>query len=207
MTKAIIPCCGLGLRMNMEFYESKEMILNPNELYEPLIHWTINRCLDNNIEPLILVRKEKQDLISYLNDLKIEYIEMEPGKEWAETVYNSKDHWSNQNILILPDTRWKPESALKDIKKLLDFGSEVVFGVHNVNDQSKWGWVNKEYYCEKSNIQNPGTVWGLIGFTKKTGRKLFYNMQNKGEIYNHEFITNFVFLDEFKDLTRTGKIE
>jgi len=199
----IIPCCGFGKRMGMTENQSKEMLLDSNNKY--LIEYCIKACEDNNIEPLFLVRKEKEDLIHYLtvNDLKM--VIMEPGKEWAETVYNSSEHWQENNILILPDTRWEPQSALKQIKQHLEFGSDVVFAIHKVEDVSKWGEVDIVAYNEKPEVMEDykdGMAWGLIGFKQECGIKLFQNMQRKGETFYNPIWTQFIFLDEFKDLTR-----
>lgn len=169
---------------------------------EPLIHWTLNQCKRNDLEPLVLVRKEKKDLIDYLDKNNVKYIVMKPGQEWAQTVYNSKAHWNDKNILLLPDVRFKSLKALEDIKNLLDFGSEVIFAVHKVNNLSKWGFVNINQYSEKPNSNESGTAWGIIGFTKYAGETIFRNMQRKGEYFWHKDETNFVFLEEFKDITR-----
>lgn len=204
--KAIIPCAGFGTRMNVDVNTSKEL-LPDNVFGEPLIAWTLRQCYYCDIEPLILVRKEKADLIDYCKQNKIQCVVMKPGKEWAETVYNSRQLWADKNILILPDTRFQPTSVLRDIDKLLDFGSEIVFGVHEVDDISKWGYVDSETYCEKPQLNIKGHAWGVIGFRQYGGEQLFRNMQDKNQYYDHENYTNFIILDEFKDLTRTGKIE
>lgn len=204
MIRAIIPACGFGTRMNMDVNKSKEM---ESDGYGPLIRWTLEQCSLNNIEPLVLVRKEKKDLIGYLEQNKVKYIVMRPGKEWAETVYNSREHWSQWNILILPDTRWSPKTALGDIKNALWFGIDIVFAVHRVEDTSKWGEISWMCYNEKPASNFEGYAWGLIGFNKNSGKDLFKNMQRKNRNNHHKRLTNFIFLDEFKDLTRTGKIE
>ena len=205
MIKCIIPCCGFGTRMNMPPNQSKELLLDSNNKY--LIEYPMEICKKFNLEPIFIVRPEKQDLIKYLQNNNYEPFITSPGKEWAQTVLKSQELWDEkQNILLLPDTRFEPISVINDIKKSLEFGSEAIFAVHEVDNISKWGFVSKAVYAEKPNLVQPGPAWGIIGFTKKAGTAIFTNMQQK--FYNaHEFCTNFVFLDNFKDVTRTGKIE
>ncbi len=204
--KAIIPCCGFGTRAGMLPNQSKEMLPDLNDEHErPLIHWHLMHCWRNGIEPLVLVRKEKEDLISYLaqKQVDVETIIMEPGKEMPETVYNAKDHWDNKNILLLPDTRFEPLNALKQVKKSLEFGCDAVFGVHEVNNLSLWGGISPGSYCEKPSYSIPGNAWGIIGFTKAAGKEIFTNLQTKNEpFYLGNFDVNFVFLEKFEDLTR-----
>lgn len=199
--KSIIPCAGFGTRMKMKPNQSKEMLPDPmND--QPLIKWAIWHSEYCGFEPLILVRKEKQDLIDYLDENKVEYIVMKPGKEWAETVYNSKDHWDDQNLLFLPDVRFKnPIQVVQNIKKLLEFGSEVVFGIHEVANPQNWGCLNILGFEEKPEESKYKHAWGLIGFTKQCG-EIFQDMQNKSVPFNHFPNTNFTFLEEFQDLTR-----
>lgn len=202
---AIIPCCGFGKRMNLSPNQSKEMLPGPNG--DPLIDYSLNLCAYNKLEPLILVRKEKKDLIKHLEKRNINYIIMKPGKEWAETVYNSNDHWREDNFLILPDTRFESSDIINQMKKSLEFGCNVVFALHEVPDIKNWGEVKIYGYSEKPKETGNGQAWGIIGFKKESGLNLFKSMQEK-KLWNfHEPYTNFLFLDKFKDLTRTGKVE
>lgn len=204
MVKAIIPCCGLGTRMSMPLDQSKEMLLEDDK---PLIQYSLDLCKQYDLEPLVLTRAEKTDLTKYLEVNNIKYIIMKPGKEWAETVYNSQEHWANHNILLLPDTRFEPSIVINQIKEALKFGAQACFAIHQVEDISQWGFVTKYIYCEKPKIKTSGTAWGVIGFTKAAGCDIFYNMQTKSIYNEHRYPVNFVFLNSFIDVTRTGKIE
>lgn len=200
--RAIIPACGFGTRVGMLPNQSKELLLDSND--KPLILWHLDNCWREGIEPVVLIRSEKTDLIRYLNDKEVEVVIMPPGKEWAETIYNSKDHWSDLNILLLPDTRFEPLNSLKQVKESLLFGCETVFAVHKVNDINKWGFIVHDQFCEKPNYPDGigGNAWGIIGFSKAAGKEIFKLMQNKNEFYYHTFDPNFIFLDKFEDLTR-----
>jgi dTDP-glucose pyrophosphorylase len=202
--KAIIPCSGFGSRMNMKPNQSKELLLDSKGKY--IIEYSMDLCEDYGIEPLFITRPEKEDLIHYLKANDLNVLVQPPGKEWAETVHNSKDHWDSKNILILPDTRFTPTNAIQQVIDALNFGSEVVFGLHRVSDVSQWGNVTISQYCEKPKETTEGYAWGIIGFTDYAGDSLFRKMQTNDYNY-HSFNTNYVFLNTFKDLTRTGVID
>jgi dTDP-glucose pyrophosphorylase len=197
--KAIIPMAGFGTRMGMLPNEAKELLLIDGKY---LIEYSLEICEKYKLEPIFIVRKEKQQLIEYLKGNKFDPLIVGPGQEWAQTVLKSQDLWDDKgNILLLPDTRFGPTSIINDMKKSLEFGSEIVFAIHKVEDVSKWGFVTNACYAEKPPLIAQGYAWGLIGFTKKAGISLFTNMQIKS--YNaHDFSTNFLFLDSFKDVTR-----
>lgn len=206
-TLAIIPCCGFGTRMNMTVNRSKELMGDPHT-FEPLIKWHIDLCKQYDIEPLILVRPEKTDLIEYCNDEKINHVVMHPGQEWTETVYLSSPYWRDNNILLLPDSRFFPTNVLKYVKDALDIGTEASFGVFNVDDPSKWCCLTPTgIYEKRSDIPEPFMAIGIFGFTKEFGLTLFEGLSrinfssiDKANVY-------YRMLDKFLDLTRTGKIE
>lgn len=203
--RAIIPCAGFGTRMNMKPNESKEMLLDDGK---PIIQYSLDLCSKYKLDPLIITRPEKQDLIKYVEAQGVDVLQIEAGKEWPDTILKSAGDWDTKNILILPDTRFEPTNAIEQIKKSLDFGSQVVFAVHEVSDISKWGRVNQVFYVEKEPWPNPlsGHAWGLIGFTPGAGHELFENMSIKGRLHYHTLPTNFVFLDSFVDITRGDKV-
>lgn len=198
----IIPCAGLGTRMSMPYNKSKEMLPDPNEYDKPIIQYSIDLCNKYGIEPLVITRKDKTDLISYLNDNNIKYIIVKDTPEWPNTILAAEEHWHSDNILILPDTRFSPENVLSDIKHSLELERSVVFALHKVEDVSKWGEIKAFTYCEKPMNKEPGWVWGLIGFKKWAGKQLFIDMSVRGVKNNHMDYDNFLFLDSFKDITR-----
>ncbi len=201
---AIIPCAGLGSRMGMPLNQSKELLLDTRN-NKPLIEWHLNLCKSNKLDPLIITRPEKIDLIEYCIKNKINHIISQPGKEWMDTVELSRPYWYENNILLLPDTRFQPKCIIKSIKQSLQFGCSTVFALHKVQDISKWGYVTDYGYCEKLPFNNSGHAWGILGFKKNTD--IFKNMSHRGIFNPHKNKTNFLFLNEFYDITRTGKIE
>lgn len=207
--KAIIPSCGLGSRMNLKSNESKEMLSDKDG--KPLIAYTLDLCKQFGIEPVVITRKEKQDLILYCKNKAELIILDEIPAEWPSTVLASKGSWSDKNILLLPDTRFEPVEALEQAIRALDY-EEFVFGAHKVDDVSKWGMI--EYnklrkdllVCEKPNTPGPGLAWGFIGFKNNAKSLNLFDTYSKKEFL---YLKNFdiIYLDSFKDITRTGKIE
>lgn len=203
--RAIIPCCGFGTRMAMHPNQSKELLLDP-VTNQPIIQWWIDVCKEYNIGPLVLVREEKQDLIDYCKSNNIDYVVMTPGKEWAATVRASYNHWSDKNILLLPDTRYKPKEA---IQKVLDGLDEHVmsFGVFDVDDSSKWCVIDKMGIWEKAQRATPFKAIGLFAFWRESGKVFFDDIANNGHHRSLTSYTTTVDMDSFVDLTRTGNIE
>jgi dTDP-glucose pyrophosphorylase len=214
--RTIIPCAGLGTRMNMPPNQSKELLPDPKD-GRPLIEWT----LDHSVNPLLIIRKEKMDLINYCNENGVQYIVVGETREWPETILAAKQFWGEKNLLLLPDTRFDWESPYLHkgdkrhslpwnvIHRLNQFNSQIVFGTHHVEDVSKWGEValdNPSYTQEKPKHGGPGVAWGFIGFNKSVGTELFANYLYKTK-YN--LINNYsiIELSYYKDLTRNGKVE
>lgn len=201
--RGIIPACGYGTRVGMEPNQSKEMLWNKDAGY--LIDYSIKLCNDYGITPLIITRKEKTDLIQYVED-KAELLIMEPGKEWADTVWKSKEAWGDYNILLLPDARWSSEAEiLKQLKYHASSRLNLTIATHTIEDPSKWCVVsaNNTALIEKPQDAAKG-VWeafGVLGFSKWYGEELFYDLVNHGwSRIPRE--TQFLKLYKFEDVTR-----
>lgn len=206
MTRLIIPAAGLGSRMNMPNNQSKELLINPYT-NEPLIEYSLDLADHFGISPLVITRIEKQDLIQYCAVRGIETMIIGVKGEWANTVLQSKAWWDDDNILVLPDTIFNDEyETIKNIKNGLNLGNNAVFALHRVRDVSNWGYINNYEITEKpiGNI-SVGFAWGLIGFKKTYGEKLFSALQTKNNPLQLENC-GFTYLQSFNDLTRTGKI-
>ena len=210
--KAIIPCAGYGTRMGLQPHQSKEMLTDPNDKSKYLIDYALDLCYSNNIDPIVISRQGKDELNDYLKPYKLDLIILkEPGKEWAETVLKSQGLWGDKNILILPDTRFQPETIIPDIIKSTNCYSSIVVGWHEIKpeDSHKWGTVNSYGIYEKQ-----GTLfnkaWGILGFTKFSGQELFQSLKPEGTFQFHqidECSPEFRKLNNFKDITRSGTLE
>lgn len=199
--KCIIPSAGLGTRVGMKLNESKEMLSDPINPKKYIIDYTLDICNNFNYEPLVIVREEKKDLITYLDRCKIEYITIKIEGEWMESVLKSKNNWNINNLLMLPDTRWNIFSSLKDIEFGLELGNNAVIGVHKINDSNKWGII-KDYtlYEKPIHLEGKQWAWGCIGFKKDYGMKLFTSMKSKNGLVLEN--VSFTKLSNFKDITR-----
>ncbi len=203
-TRTIIPCAGYGTRMNMAPEKSKEMLPDPTNGNKPLIDRFIDEAYGFP-NPLLIIRKGKADLIKYCEDKDIEHIIIEPTKEWPESVLKSKVFWKMNNILILPDSNLSNGGYYQIQKKMETFS--LVFGVHEVEDISKWGEVAIDYTREKPNLERGGWAWGSIGFHKDIGVDLFTAYLEQTPYYYLPDSVGYVILHNFKDRTRNGKVE
>lgn len=205
--KYIVPCAGFGTRMSMKPNESKEMLVDPSTGLR-LIDGVLRDAAVTGASVHVITRAEKTDLIEYITPKENVTVQIiEPEGEWADTVLQSQSFWDEKNILILPDTVWEPRlDTLFKIEASLKLGCDTVFAVHKVENVSKWGRVDWYSVTEKPAILGPGYAWGLIGFTNSGNNcDLFETMTEKNCPYRLQD-SSFLFLDSFKDLTRTGII-
>ncbi len=211
--KAIIPASGYGIRMNLSSNISKEMLTDPNT-GKPLIAHTLELCKRFDLEPVVITRKSKQDLILYCSN-KTELIVLdEAPSEWPGSILAAQKAWGDHNILLLPDTRFSPIECLESVIMSLKQPSiEFVFASHKVDNLSQFGMIEYQkdtkqlLVCEKPKITTSGNAWGIIGF-KNNGKSVnlfnVYSERNKF-LYLKNF--DIVNLTNFKDITRNGKIE
>lgn len=196
---AIIPCAGFGTRMGMKKHESKEMLPDNIFGFDHIIDYSLMICKRFDLEPLVISRKEKKDLNNYLKKKKIKVHLITPQGEWPETVLSSQKFWRDQNILLLPDTRFYPESCIEDILKGLQIGNNAVFALHKVMDPENWGIIKDYSIIEKSDqLIGPENAWGIIGFKSPYGSLLFGLMKYHMPLEN----VGFVYLNSFQDITR-----
>ena len=211
MAKCIIPCAGLGTRMNMKPGEAKELLLDP--VYKtPLIDYSLKICKDYSITPVIISRPEKKEFNRYVAG-KCELLVIEPRGEWMDTILQSRDMWHDEkNILILPDTRFSPKKEVLNLLNDLD-KYDLSFGLHNVKeDYKKWGMVRQTAthsfeVCEKPTEDKfTSEAWGLVSFKPQAGEKLFTGFSQKGVWFKVENAC-CTRLTSFGDITRSGRID
>lgn len=197
---AIIPCAGYGTRVDMPINQSKELLSFDGEV---LLKWHLDLCKEHGVIPLVITRKEKQDLINYCAEQQVMCLILTPKGEWIDTVLASKHLWGEKNILLLPDTRYEPREAFKSLLEALDT-KDVVVGTHEVSDGNKWGIVNRVcesvLIAEKPKNATNAIAWGLIAFCKTEGIDLLKSLRDSGnaQFSNAEIIP----LKSFKDYTR-----
>jgi hypothetical protein len=136
-----------------------------------------------------------------------------PTREWPETILSSSDLWHAKNILLLPDVRFSPASALQYTAQGLQERQSLSLALHTVpaDQTNKFGMVSAqdEIITEKPQFWAESTTeaWGILGFTKDIGRPLFEALGNRTPFRFPKY-TAFVKLNQFKDLTRKkGQVE
>lgn len=203
MTRAILPCAGLGSRMNMAPDKSKEMLID-TKINAPIIDWSLDLCTAHNLDPLIITRKEKTDLIEYAATKNIETLIITPQGEWPTTILQAKHMWHNNNILILPDGRFEPQSIVADIDTSLQMGSGISLGVHYVQDKTKWCTLENHCLIEKPQENGAAYAFGVLGW-KKENEHIFDYLERRAPCRLVDY--NYLFLDYFVDITRNGVVD
>jgi len=204
--RCILPCAGYGTRMSMATDKSKELLLDPSN-NKPIIEYHLDICKQFNLNPLVISRPEKLDLIEYCGLNKIDLMLSSHLGEWPRTVFLSNDYWEEDNILLLPDTRFEPISIISNIKLDLSLGADISLGVHKVSQPYTWCIIKDYKLFEKPQwLHGQHYAFGIIGFKRGAGLKLF------DELERHKKTglltkTSLQYLDNFKDITRTGKVE
>jgi dTDP-glucose pyrophosphorylase len=213
--RAIIPAAGFGTRMNMPVNQSKELLSDPGDEGRPMIEKHIRQARAHNYEPLVITRPEKQDLIDYLVKYAVPLMLHTPesGSEWPDTILASKPYWGERNVLILPDTVYKPFDIVWDLDLMLDL-HDLAFAVHTPPDPQNWGVLddNKvlcEYrLCEKPTNFPPAPglkAWGLIAWSDNdVAQKVFEGFKNRHLWFDCPADADIIHLEEFKDITRSN---
>jgi len=216
--KIIIPAAGYGKRMGV--VPAKELLPHPDS-GKPFLLEAIERHLSLQAPFHIISRFDKTELNEYVEDLKnsrpnlsLNLQLIDPSKEWPDTVLKSKDHWFDWNLLLLPDTDYKPFITFKQIEELVAIKDMTVnFFTFKVEDSSLWGIVKVSLDCfeivekpKKHNDKQESRAWGLILFHKNIGEALFKSLLESSTDHQWKKIKNrahVVPLDFFADLTRT----
>jgi dTDP-glucose pyrophosphorylase len=201
--KALIPCAGFGTRMRMAPHQAKELL--PDENGNPTIEWSLNICKENNIEPIIITRPEKEEFNKYLDKHNITYV-FDEGNSVGESLLKTQPYWDATNIVILPDTRFDySKNFFIDTDKCMKAGNNYVFGLFEVSDPHNWGIICNNVFFEKPKHQfskyDYAYAWGTIAFKKSKGEALLksYNLVSKPfELTN----AGYLFIDNFRDISR-----
>jgi dTDP-glucose pyrophosphorylase len=201
--KAIIPCAGFGTRMKMLPHESKELL--PDENGNPTIEWSLNICKRYNIEPIIVTRPEKKEFNNFLDQRNITYV-FDEGKSVGISILQTKEHWSDYNIILLPDTRFEyDDNFFINIFKAMEAGNDSMFALFNVDDYSNWGIICDNIFYEKPKKvftkEDKVYAWGVIGFRKQYGEILFnsYNLTSPPLCLSNP---GYLFINNFRDISR-----
>ncbi len=208
----LLPAAGLGTRMGNP--NAKEIMINPR--YEiPYIQFAIESVSDIPCRIMIVTRTEKTQLVDWVGlyknknpSINLELFFIQKTTEWPDSLMQAKSVWSKKNIVLLPDTDWKPRNQIRKLWEQLSV-TEAVYSVFSTN-QNSWGFVkiNETDFelVEKPNQTLDGfKAWGHIGFQDSIGMSLLtahLKSTFDHEIKKLDFQASILDLDEFYDRTR-----
>lgn len=204
--RAIIPAAGLGTRMNMSHNQSKELLIDP-VTGQPLIQWHLSYCQENSLEPLVITRKEKTDLIEYCELHSVEYMVIEPEGEWPNTIAKSSSYWLDYNIVLLPDAKFVAPKFIEHSKLLMNTQDKsFVFGVQEVLDPKNWCIIKDGLVFEKRHGAGQELAIVLFAFSGIRPAITFFSELNIYKCSDKAVNNSLLFVEEFHDLTRTGVV-
>ncbi len=180
--KLIIPAAGFGRRMGSP--PAKELLLGSQGF--PMIEFALGIGRKLAIPSLVIVRREKTELIDYLQKHPmfalglLQLQEIEPSAEWSATVLASQKSWVDHNLLVLPDTEFAP---IDIVEKMFSSSKSIQAAVFEVKDPKNWGVIQNiqaesfEIADKPENLEvTRAKAWGLLGFDKNAGEVLFQSI-------------------------------
>ncbi len=210
--RILIPASGFGTRVGSP--PAKELLPDP-ENGKPLIKFSLDIAETVDAQAVVITRKNKLILIDALRHYaNVEICLIDSSKEWPDTLLQSEPYWGENNVVLLPDTRFSPLNTVEQIFSNLESGKKIVFATFAVNDFSTWGVVarNKSswHICEKPSNRECLSVetlqaWGIFGFKREFGKELLNAMLQSGFDHRMKPIDSSVdllHLETFQDLTR-----
>jgi choline kinase len=221
MTTILIPAAGFGQRVGSP--PAKELLIRPLT-DRAFIDWPLELALKRNWRALVISRHDKISLNKYIEDycirllsnssdvnsLSIELLKISASTDWYDTLLQSKEYWSERNIIFLPDVQFAPSGILDQLDSALQ-ENDLAVAVHSVEDSENWGHIydinDRLWAAEKPKQKLPlkGFAWGLFGFQKNAGTEvLTAQWQSQVENKPQEIKKKCAFfnLESFSDLTR-----
>lgn len=156
--KILIPAAGFGTRVGSP--PAKELFLRA-DTSKPMIEWTLEQAMQNNIYATVITRKDKLPLIDYLTSHP-DYLKnfnlflFDHSKDWQDSLLKAKSEWAELNLVLLPDTTWEPTFILKDLVQnfVQNKNLNSVAALHQVHDTQNWGILCKEKRNDKNKENN-----------------------------------------------------
>jgi UTP-glucose-1-phosphate uridylyltransferase len=203
--RTIIPAAGFGTTMDLEPHQSKELMRGPDG--KLLIEYALERATN----PLVVTRKSKTSLVEWLKENNVPHMLISPAKDWPDTVLKSKKYWEDENVILLPDARFRPEGMVDTMESMLKSEYKLVAAVHMVSDLADWGGLVTKFIEGKATEvlwEKPqhfrhegGLAWGLLGFRKEIGEDLFRACRGR-KPFTLPADSAKLYLDTFEDVTR-----
>jgi len=214
----LLPAAGFGTRVGSP--PAKELL--PDLQNRPLIDFALEQALAREWPVHVITRAEKHSLLEHLatwqaRGLVISIQLVGPTKEWPETLLLSKPFWRENNLVVLPDTRYEPLNIWDEMLTAQQKTSaEAVYAVCESTDFSRassWGVIAADPFrlCEKpqqalAESANSYLFWGLMMFEKSAGESLL--QAHLASTFDHQWKpvaarVQLVRLQSFVDLTRS----
>ena len=202
----ILPCAGEGRRLGapgakelFEIYPGKRLIDFSIDHIKAFISRENITKENNDFKVITVIKPGKEDVFQYvkstLSEVGVEYVMFsEKYREWPGSVYSAKSHFSDVNIVFLPDSFIKfgadnliysdkyNETIISKAANILE-REKLVFGVVNCNDPVKLSSlgalrvVNNKVKLfndkpEKDQDKYNG-FWGVYGFRNTMGTHVY----------------------------------
>lgn len=207
--RVLIPAAGFGKRVGSP--PAKELFID-QESGEPLIQYSLRCAALCAAAPLVIVRKDKLELIDYLREKGIEMQLIERSEEWPDTLLQSEALWAEHNVVILPDSKFEPREVAKEMFEYMARGSRLVFAKFSPPEFNTWGCIGRQgtrwCSCEKpAQVEEIDDLiaWGLFGFARGEGMELLSSMLRTTRTHRWEALAcvpALVPLQSFVDCTR-----
>lgn len=212
----LLPAAGLGTRVGSP--PAKELL--PDLQNRPLIDFALEQAFAREWPVHVITRAEKRSLLEHLAtwqdrglDVSIQLVEL--TKEWPETLLLSRPFWRENNLVVLPDTRYEPLDIWDEMLRVQQKMAAAVYAVcesQDFSNISSWGVIESDPFrlCEKpqhllSKSENSYLIWGLMMFEKSAGEALL--QAHLESTFDHQWKAlaaevHLVRLQSFIDLTR-----
>lgn len=196
----ILPSAGEGSRLNLTYPKELYEIQKGLKLIDLSLQHIKNYCTysKNNLKISVVITPKKEDVFFYVKE-QLPFLEVNKiyfnnnYKEWPGSVFSAQKTFSDNNIVLLPDTNIALSKKNKYLsesgKSIFEIGLdcmdrfEAVFGYIKTNNKIKLmnlGAMNVihgkvKFFKDKPNrrIQNYNSFWGCYGFKKKSAKKLY----------------------------------
>lgn len=175
----LLPAAGWGQRMGSP--NSKEILINP-EYNIAYIQFAIESVTELLCPIIIITRKEKTQLTEWIRDYKIKnpLVDLQiffitDSSEWPDSLLQTSDLWSEYNLVLLPDTDWKPKNQVHAILNHLQH-ADVVYSIFPT-EKLNWGFVKRmdnefELVEKPKQLVSGFSAWGHIGFRQSAGQDI-----------------------------------
>ncbi len=236
----ILPCAGEGKRLGLSY---------PKELYEicegvrlvdfSLLHvkYQFNKNPELKIKIVVVIKKGKESVFEYVKKrlYPIEVVSVyfnDDYFEWAGSVYSASDHFSEYNLVLLPDsalTFGKEDLFSKENLSLLDtvynslMKNPAAFGIIRCDDRKKLknlgacfvdnGVITRFKDKPKKYFDAYNSFWGCYAFKKEIAKRLYDflvgSIKRRKTNYQDEIFYPFssFFIDSYTDLGTWDSIE